>query len=88
MGRTAVLATAVAAFFVGMSFVPAAQADGIEEYSALRTAQTLDDLCRVLKLVERKVVDQASWVQIRTTAQYGFWQTDPQPRCQNRQRCR
>ncbi len=76
MGRTAVLAIAVAAFFVGMSFVPAAQADGIEEYSALRTAQTLDDLCRVLKFVERKVVDQASWSQIRTTAQYGFWQTD------------
>ncbi len=50
-------------------------ADGGENYSYLRTAQTLDDACHVLKFVERKAVDKLAFDHIRGTGQYGFWQT-------------
>ena len=70
VGRTVFIAAmALAALTAPVS------ADSVEDYSALRTAQTLDDLCRVLKFVERKAVDQVSWNHIRATTQYGFWQT-------------
>ena len=71
VGRTVFAAGLVLAALT----VPAA-ADAIEEYSALRTAQTLDNLCHVLKFVERKAIDQVAWRQITTTTQYSFWQTN------------
>jgi hypothetical protein len=67
--------TTLAAGFVVLALSPPVQADAIEDYSSLRIAQSLDDLCRALKFVERKVVDQVSWKHIMTTTQYGFRQT-------------
>jgi len=52
-----------------------ALADAVEDYSNLRIAQSLDDRCRVLKFIERKMVDRVAFQGIATTTQYGFRET-------------
>jgi hypothetical protein len=76
IGFTAAAKVIAGGLFGCLALAAPVMADGIEEYSALRTAQSLDDLCRVLKFVERKAIDEVGWDQIRTTTQYSFWQTD------------
>ncbi|HEV2516084.1 MAG TPA: hypothetical protein VGV07_12595 [Devosia sp.] len=61
--------------FVALGLASPALADGADDYSYLRTAQSLDDSCHVLKFVERKLVDELAFDHIRGTGQYGFWQT-------------
>ena len=59
-----------------------AAADAVDDYSALRTAQTLDDLCHALKFVERKAIDQVAWRHLTATSQYSMWQTDRMDKAQ------